>query len=479
MLRVLTATLVAVFTINLPQQYASVDDFIAAQMTAQHIPGMAFAVVRNGQIVGSGARGLANIELNVPATDATEFAIASMSKSVTASAVLLLVQDGLLRLDDPVRKYLADVPASWDAMTVRQLLSHTSGVKDHFGDFPNYPKLSLDRHLSYTNQEYVKAHIDAALNFAPGAEWAYSGGGYVILGAIIEKITGHPYGDYLRDRIFTPLGMTHTHIINVADIIPNRASGYWFKDGRVRNGDYTAQAHLGGPDVGVITTATDFAKWMIALNGSGPWTEASRSAMWTPARLNDGRDAVSYPAAMGWGLGFLVGTYRGYRMVGHGGTLSTGFTSTFLMIPERGMTVVVLTNQWDAAPVPIARGLLGRYDGQLVPVNEMRAGTDSDPGETDRVRRFMIGILHGSDVSTLATPGLLRHISAMSHPSAGASVPEPEFTFLSRTTVARPLELFGSSITRMAFYKMHTDREDRWLTLLFSADGRIGAYEGY
>src|SRR4249920_2269510 len=108
--------------------------------------------------------------------------------------------------------------------------------------------------------------------------------------------------------LFRPVTVSRTvctHIINVADIIPNRASGYWFKDGRVRNGDYTAQAHLGGPDVGVITTATDFAKWMIALNGSGPWTEAGRSAMWTPARLNDGRDAVSYPAAMGWGLGFL------------------------------------------------------------------------------------------------------------------------------------------------------------------------------
>jgi len=117
----------------------------------------------------------------------------------------------------------------------------------------------------------------------------------------MEKITGHPYGDYLRDRIFKPLGMTRTHIINVADIIPNRASGYWFKDGRVRNGEYMGQAHLGGPDVGVLTTATDLAKWTIALNGTGPWTEASRNALWAPARLNDGRDAVGYPAAVGYG----------------------------------------------------------------------------------------------------------------------------------------------------------------------------------
>jgi len=317
------------------------------------------------------------------------------------------------------------------------------------------------------------------LNYAPGAEWAYSGGGYVILGAIMEKITGHPYGDYLRDRIFKPLGMTRTHIINVADIIPNRASGYWFKDGRVRNGEYMGQAHLGGPDVGVLTTATDLAKWTIALNGTGPWTEASRNALWASARLNDGLDAVGYPAAVGYGLGFLAGTNRGYRMVGHGGSLSTGFTSTFLMIPERRMTVIVLTNQWDGAPMPIAMGLMGRYDPELAAVNEMPRTADSDPGETDRGRKFIVGILRGSDVSALATPGLVRHISAMPHPPPGPATPDPEIAFLSRTNVTRPLEMFGSSIARMAFYKMSADGEDHWLTLLIAADGRIAAYEGY
>ena len=350
MTRMLATALISLFAIGATQQSRPVDDFIAARMAAEHIPGLSFAVVRNGQIVQSGARGVADVELNVPVTDATEFAIASMSKSITASAILLLAQNGLLKLDDPVRSYLPDAPASWDAMTIRQLLAHTAGVKDHFPDFSAYPPLTLDRHVSYTNQEFVKAHLDAPLNFAPGAEWAYSGGGYVMLGAIIEKITGHPYGGYLRDHIFSPLGMTHTHIISLADIIPNRASGYWFRDGQVRNGDYTAQTYLGGADVGVMTTAADLAKWTIALSGDGPWTEASRNAMWTPTRLNDGRDVVTFPAAKQYGLGLGIDTYRGYRMVGHGGTLMTGFSSTFFMLPEKQISVIVLTNQWDANP---------------------------------------------------------------------------------------------------------------------------------
>ena len=129
--------------------------------------------------------------------------------------------------------------------------------------------------------------------------------------------------------------------------------------------------------------------------------------------------------------------------------------------------------------MPIAMGLMGRYDPELAAVNEMPRTADSDPAETDRGRKFIVGILRGSDVSALATPGLVRHISAMPHPPPGPAMPNPEITFLSRTNVTRPLEMFGSSIARMAFYKMSADGEDHWLTLLITADGRIAAYEGY
>ncbi len=456
------------------------DAFIAAKMAAQHIPGLSYAVIRNGEVVRSGVRGLSNVELNVPVTDATEFAIASMSKSVTASAVLLLAQDARLALDDRVRKYLPDVPASWDEMTIRHLLSHTAGVKDHFRDSPAYPTLAgFDRHVAYSDQDYVKAHVDAPLNFAPGAGWAYSGGGYVILGAIIQKVTGRPYGDYLRDRVFRPLGMDHTHIISNAEIIPNRAAGYWYRDGRLRNGEPTSQAALGGPDVGVMTTATDLAKWVIAISGNGPWTEASRTAMWTATTLNDGRDTAGYPSGYGYGLGWLVTTHRGYRLVGHAGTLVNGFTSTFVVLPEKQTAVIVLTNQYDAQPQPIALGLAGSYDPELVPPSEMRAEQDPDPPATARVHDFMAAVLRGGDVSQWATPQLVRHLSAMWHPPPGAPAPDAPVTFISRADVRRRIERFGSVVTRLAFYKIHVQGDDHWLTVLLTADGRIAAYEAY
>jgi len=454
--------------------------YLASAMAAQHIPALSYAVVRNGVVVTSGTRGLANVELNAPATDATEFAIASMSKSISASAVVLLAQDGKLSIDDRVSRYLPDVPETWKDMTIRHLLSHTSGVKDHFHDSAEFePLTTLDRRLAYSDAEYLKAHLDAPLNFAPGTKWAYSGGGYVILGAIIAKVTGRPYGDYLRDRIFTPLGMQHTHLISVADLIPHRASGYWFRNGHLRNGGYSGQAHISGPDVGVMTTAADMAKWMAAVASARLWTTESRDAMWTPTTLSDGRQTVSFPAAIGYGLGWTIGTYRGYKMVGHGGTLVNGFTSTFFMLPEKQLGVVVLTNQYDATPQAIAFGIAGRYDAELRSASDASPQPDPDPAGSARANAFFDALLSGGDLSQLATPGLVKHLSAMWHPPARPAGPPASFVFVGREDVKRPLQRFGSDVVRFAYYKVHVDGDDHSFTLLLSSDGRIAGYEAY
>ena len=127
----------------------------------------------------------------------------------------------------------------------------------------------------------------------------------------------------------------------------------------------------------------------------------------------------------------------------------------------------------------IATGLLGLYDRELVPPHLMPPGTDADRMETDRARQFFSGVRRGTDVSAFATPGLVRHLSAMPHRPAPAPPPEPELTFIARVNVTRPLEMFGSPVARFAFYKMHAGTEDRWLTTLLTVDGRIAAFEGY
>jgi CubicO group peptidase (beta-lactamase class C family) len=222
-----------------------IDNYVRGEMTAQHIPGLSLCVVHNGRIVKSAVYGLADVELNVPVTGDTEFSIASMTKSITASAIMLLVQDGKLSLDDHISKYFEGLPETWQPITIRHLLSHTSGIKDHFRDYPFYPPLKLDRKLEYTDEEYLKAHIDAGLNFTPGAQWAYCSSGCTLLGMMITKVTGKPYGDFFRDRIFAPLGMTRTHLISLKNIIPNRAHGYQWEDGALRNGNYTGQTYAG------------------------------------------------------------------------------------------------------------------------------------------------------------------------------------------------------------------------------------------
>lgn len=386
---------VVLFPLSPPRASSiNVDHYVAAEMARQHIPGLSYAIVRDGAVVASGARGLANVELAAPATDVTEFAIASVSKSLTASAVLLLEQDGALSVDDPVSRYLADLPDTWKTMTIRHLLSHTAGVKDHFSDFPNYPPI-LDRRLAYAEDEYLKAHIDAPLNFEPGAQWAYSGGGYVVLGAVIAKASGRPYRQFMQDRVFKPLGMAHTHVIGLADVISNRASGYWFREGSLRNGGYTGPAHISGPDVAVMTTATDLAKWLIAVSTPRLWTPASRDAMWTAATLADRRDAVRFPTGAGYGLGFVVSKYRRYMMVGHLGSLVNGFMSALLLIPEKHVGVVVLTNQYDSSPLRIALGLLGRMDTDLTPPHEVAPQRDADPAASAREQGFITALVAG------------------------------------------------------------------------------------
>ena len=324
--------------------------------------------------------------------------------------------------------------------------------QDHFSDSPKYPTLTtLDRHLTYSTDEYVKAHVDAPLNFAPGTNWSYSGGGYVILGAIIAKITGRPYGEFLRDRIFKPLGMTHSHVVSGAEIVPNRAFGYWFRDGALLNGDFLGPAHAGGADVGVLTTARDLAAWLIAVESARLWTPASRDAMWTAATLRDGRDTTTFPGALGYGLGWGLGTYRGYQMAVHPGTLRTGFTSAFFMLPEKRLGVIVLTNQYDANPQAIAMGIASRYDADLTPPSDRRVERDGDPAESGRAQAFVDAILRGGDVSSLTTQGWARHMATLWHPPGPGST--PSIAFIARepgASAATRRDVASSRITKCA-----------------------------
>jgi pimeloyl-ACP methyl ester carboxylesterase len=210
-----------------------VDEYIQAEMQQRKIPGLSVAVLRNGEIIKAKGYGLANVELNVAATPETIYQSGSIGKQFIATLVMMLAEEGKLSLDDHISKYIPGAPALWKDITVRHLLTHTSGISSS-----HYQVINLRQ--DYTEDELVKEIAALPLDFQPGDRWIYSNAGYEVLGVLLHKATGKFHGDLLREKIFEPLGMTTARIISEADIVPNRADGYRLADGELKNQEWVS-----------------------------------------------------------------------------------------------------------------------------------------------------------------------------------------------------------------------------------------------
>ena len=325
-----------------------VDDYVQTEMRKQHIPGAALAVVKNGGLVKTAGYGLANIELNVPVQPDTVFQIQSVTKTFTATAIMLLVEEGKVSVDDKVTKYFTNLPESWKGITVRHLLSHSSGIKD----FINEPTMDLRKDIA--PEDVIESLRNLPLNFQPGEKYAYSNTGYHLLGMIIRNVTGKYWGEFLEERIFDPLGMNDTRVISLSDIITNRAAGYLWERDRLRNGRFLAPTILAYAGGGLRSTVLDLAKWDAALCTEEILKRSSLNQMWTPAKLNDGSDA-SY--GFGWG----ITNHHGHRLISHTGSHMTGFKTVLARFVDDKLTVIVLTNQREANPPAIATGVATFY----------------------------------------------------------------------------------------------------------------------
>ncbi len=331
-----------------------VDEYIQAEMTKQHIPGLTLGVVKDGKLEKAAAYGLANLELNVPVRTDTIFQIQSITKTFTASAIMLLVEEGRISVEDKITKHLANLPETWRDVTVRHLLSHTSGIKD----FINEP--IMDLRLDIQPGDVVEALREKPLNFQPGGKYAYSNTGYHLLAMIIREVTGQHWGEFLKERIFDPLGMNDTRVISHSEIITNRASGYLWEQGRVQNGRYIAASILGYAGGGLRSTVLDLAKWEAALCSDKILKSSTLDQMWTPAPLNDGSKA-------GYGFGWGIGTHQNRRLISHTGSHVTGFKSVLARYPDDEITVIILTNQRGANQMAIAQGVAAFFIPELKP----------------------------------------------------------------------------------------------------------------
>jgi len=364
----------------------NVDDYIEKQLRELHIPGASLAVVRDGQVVRARGYGLADIELNVRATEDTVYEIGSNTKQFTAAAVMMLVEQGKIALDDKITKYFPEAPESWSSITVRHLLSHTSGIQNHVAvpGWLNVFKTSITSETTPARDELLKMFFKLPLEFQPGETWSYDNTGYYLLGIIIEKASGKSYWEFLAQRIFHPLGMTATRSTESQPIVPNRASGYeWVKD-HFENRPILAPfiAFSAGS---ILSTVEDMAKWDAALCGEKLLKKSSLHQMWAATKTNDGADA-----SFDYGFGWFIGNYHGHHLVQHSGG-TPGFSSVIYRFLDDKLTIILLTNHSDRIVDQFALELAGMYVPALKPPE---ANRDPEPKTTAMLKEVVSGLLN-------------------------------------------------------------------------------------
>jgi CubicO group peptidase (beta-lactamase class C family) len=334
-----TPLLSLVCLVALPAPADQVDDYIHAQMAERRIPGVALTIIQNGNALKTAAYGLADLEQNVPVTTNTAFEIGSITKQFTAAGILLLQQEGKLSVTDKISKFLNGVPDSWTNITIKHLLTHTSGIKNYTG----LTGFELTRHL--TQKQFIDEMRKQPLDFEPGESWKYCNTGYNLLGLIIENVSTTNYWAYMNQKIFRRLGMSATTDRRPSTIIPNRAHGYEQTNRTWINRDYDLTDVFSAG--AIVSTVGDLAKWNTALDRDDLLNAASKDQMWTVAKLNSGKPTK-------YGLGWYLDIVEKHKNIGHGGSTS-GFSATIQRFPDDHLTVIILTNTDEQIATTIAK----------------------------------------------------------------------------------------------------------------------------
>jgi D-alanyl-D-alanine carboxypeptidase len=396
--RPIVIALIVAFGAPLSGDADQIDDYLEAQIQRLHIPGGSLAIVRDGRTIKAQGYGVANLELKAPATKDTVYEIGSNTKQFTAAAIMMLVEEGKVRLEDSITKYFPEAPPAWRNITIRHLRTHTSGIQNHVA-VPHWMdvfRTNLAFETTPTHDELLKMFFKLPLEFQPGESWAYDNTGYYLLGIVIEKVSGKSYWQFLDERIFKPLGMNATRNTDPQPVVPNRASGYEWKNDHFENRPILL-ATIAFSAGSLFSTVEDMAKWDAALYSEKLLKRSSLGQMWTAAATKDRADAP-----FNYGFGWFIDSYRSHRLVQHSGG-TPGFSSVIYRFLDEKLTIIILTNHSDRIVDQLAVDLAGISEPALQRPN---ANPDPDPATTSRLKDVVSGLLKEKYESASFTPAM-------------------------------------------------------------------------
>ena len=327
-------------------QVDSTDIIIKQMMEKQKIVGLSLAVIKNGQVVTNKGYGLANVELNVPVNSKTVIRLGSISKQFFTTAIMKLMEEGKLDIEDGVHKFFPDAPETWRPIKIKNLMSHTSGLQR---EPPAYDNFKIQPDI-----DVIKSAYNLPLVFKTGEKYQYCNIAYFMLAEIIKQVSGMPWQDYIHSALFIPAEMNNSYLTDFYQIIPNRANGYMHNKDALVNA--TAMFAI-RPSGGFLSTTSDMIKWEKVLREKNIILKKDNwEKLWQPfIKTSDNGDSKEY-----YGFGWFVDEYKGHKWIKHGGA-NTGFRSVFSHFVNDGLSIIILTNTDEAIPYTIANALADYY----------------------------------------------------------------------------------------------------------------------
>lgn len=440
----------------------SLDKFIDEQIKLRKIPGLSVAVIRDGKVIKASGYGFANLELKVPATKDTVYEIGSISKQFAAEAVMLLVEDGKLNVDDPITKYLpANAPDIWRKITVRNLLNHTSGLKD----WTEIKEFSYRR--EYSAEEFIDLVRSFPLQFQPGDSWLYSNTNLPLIGIIVERASGRTFEDFVTERIIKPLNFPSIRFKHQEDVVADRATGYLLRNDVWKNGEPFRPKVIAASG-GILASAVDLARWWEAVMKARVVKQASLDQMLTPAKLNDGRTVAH-------GFAFFTDVFSGHKMVQHFGSTVGGFGSIVRYYPKENITLAVIGNLEDGGFG--SEYVAKRVAGFFIPgafADGMKEAPDATPNQTQKAIQILRDIADNKCPEEMSANFAAR-VSAAFRKQLGENLKQMKsFIHLGREKITADHFMLDATAAEFIRYKMTLPNKKVYYYFRMNKEGNIG-----